>query len=37
MAKFKCPRKVVFLESLPVNAMNKILRRKLRDMFSKSG
>lgn len=37
MAVYKCPRKVVFLESLPVNVMNKILRRKLRDMFSKSG
>ncbi len=35
MAVFKCPRKVVFLESLPVNVMNKILRRKLRDQFSK--
>ena len=37
MAKFKCPRKVVFMESLPVNAMNKILRRKLRVMFSEYG
>lgn len=37
MATYKCPRKVVFLESLPVNVMNKILRRKLRDNFSKSG
>jgi long-chain acyl-CoA synthetase len=37
MATYKCPRKVIFLESLPVNAMNKILRRKLRDTFSKSG
>jgi long-chain acyl-CoA synthetase len=37
MAVYKCPRKVVFLDSLPVNVMNKILRRKLRDMFSKSG
>jgi long-chain acyl-CoA synthetase len=36
MATYKCPRKVVFMESLPVNVMNKILRRKLRDMFSKS-
>lgn len=35
MAVYKCPRKVVFMESLPVNVMNKILRRKLRDMFSK--
>lgn len=37
MAKYKCPRKVVFMESLPVNAMNKILRRKLRAMFSEYG
>ena len=37
MATYKCPRRVVFLESLPVNVMNKILRRKLRDNFSKSG
>ncbi len=37
MAKYKCPRKIVFLEAMPVNAMNKILRRKLRDMFSDHG
>ena len=36
MAVYKCPRKVVFMESLPVNVMNKILRRKLRDQFSKT-
>ncbi len=36
MAVYKCPRKVVFMESLPVNVMNKILRRKLRDKFSKT-
>lgn len=37
MAAYKCPRKVVFRESLPVNVMNKVLRRKLRDEYSAVG
>ena len=37
MATYKCPRKVVFRESLPVNVMNKILRWKLRDEYSAAG
>ncbi len=37
MAVYKCPRKVVFRESLPVNVMNKVLRRKLRDEYSAAG
>ncbi len=34
IAAYKCPRRVVFRESLPVNAMNKVLRRKLRDEYA---
>jgi long-chain acyl-CoA synthetase len=37
MAAYKCPRKVVFRECLPVNAMNKVLRRKLREEYSATG
>lgn len=35
MATYKCPRKVIFVDSLPMNAMNKILRRELRKTYSK--
>jgi malonyl-CoA/methylmalonyl-CoA synthetase len=29
LARFKCPRRVVFVESLPRNAMGKVLRQEL--------
>ncbi len=33
LARFKIPKKVVFLDSLPRNAMNKILKGELRDQL----
>ena len=34
LAKFKVPRKVVFMENLPRNPVGKILKRELREMIS---
>ena len=35
LARYKMPRSVVILESLPRNAMGKVLRRELRERFWK--
>ncbi|MFP7296476.1 class I adenylate-forming enzyme family protein [Neobacillus niacini] len=35
IAKYKSPRRVIFVESLPRNGVGKILKRKLRDDFEK--
>ncbi len=34
LAGYKCPRKIFFLDSLPRNAMGKIQKQKIREMFS---
>jgi fatty-acyl-CoA synthase len=34
LAKFKVPKKVVFLESLPISAAGKILKRELKEQFT---
>lgn len=36
LAKYKTPKKVVFIEQLPRNGVGKILKRKLRDMFEEN-
>jgi fatty-acyl-CoA synthase len=36
LARFKHPREVIFMETLPRNAMGKVLKYKLRDMVSLS-
>ncbi len=33
LARFKIPKKIIFLDSLPRNAMNKILKGELRDQL----
>ena len=35
IANYKCPRKVVFLDALPISGAGKILKNKLRDPFWK--
>ena len=35
LARYKVPRKVVFMDSLPVSSMGKILKRELRQQFEK--
>jgi fatty-acyl-CoA synthase len=37
LAKYKVPKSVRFLESLPFSAAGKILKRELRDQFLKQG
>lgn len=34
LARFKAPKKVLFVTELPRNASGKILKRELRDRFS---
>ncbi|MEI2609986.1 MAG: hypothetical protein V9G20_15290 [Candidatus Promineifilaceae bacterium] len=34
LARYKVPRQVVILESLPISAAGKILKRELRDQFT---
>jgi len=34
LARYKVPKSVVFLDSLPMSGMGKILKRELRDKFS---
>jgi fatty-acyl-CoA synthase len=34
LAKFKVPKSVAFLPSLPISAAGKILKRELRDQFT---
>ncbi|MFQ5787371.1 MAG: acyl-CoA synthetase [Thermodesulfobacteriota bacterium] len=35
LAKYKCPREIVFIQSIPKTANGKIKRRDLRDIYSK--
>ena len=35
LARYKVPKSVVFLDSLPLSGMGKILRRELREEFAK--
>jgi fatty-acyl-CoA synthase len=35
LAKFKVPKSVAFMEALPISAAGKILKRELREQFSK--
>ena len=35
LAKYKVPKSVIFMEALPISAAGKILKRELRDQFSK--
>ena len=37
LAKYKVPKTVTFMESLPISAAGKILKRELRDQFIKQG
>ncbi|MBW3114834.1 o-succinylbenzoate--CoA ligase [Bacillus sp. MCCB 382] len=35
LASYKCPKKIIFMDELPRNASNKLLRRVLRDQWEK--
>jgi fatty-acyl-CoA synthase len=35
MATFKCPKRVVFAEALPKNPSGKLLKRQLRNIYSR--
>jgi feruloyl-CoA synthase len=37
LANYKVPKKVQFIDALPRNSMNKTLKRKLRDSYTRSG
>ena len=37
MANYKVPRKVLAIETLPVNAGGKVLKRELRERFAPTG
>jgi fatty-acyl-CoA synthase len=37
LAGFKCPRRVVVVESLPRNAAGKVLKRELRERLEADG
>jgi acyl-coenzyme A synthetase/AMP-(fatty) acid ligase len=37
LADYKAPRRVVFADGLPRNAMRKVLKRELRDQFGNLG
>jgi fatty-acyl-CoA synthase len=36
LARFKVPQRVVFMESLPISAAGKILKRELKEQFTGS-